>query len=390
MTIYLRAKNIAYNKSVITVPAGANVVVNFDNQDPGIPHNFAVYDSSAGGKAVFQGKIITGPATTVYSFTAPPQPGTYQFRCDVHPTQMKGQFVVTPSGTTGSVAGAEGTAASRTAAPITSGVNSSGPNPSRISVPESPIETAVPISTTSPLPPTRVTVDLLAKDISFDKDKITVIAGSQVTINFVNLDRNVPHNFALYTNSDAKIALYQGPIIVGPSQITYTFDAPVDDGTYFFRCDVHPKAMTGQFFVVSSDLLPSEQAGPVRQTMSGMNMPMNLSPLKAANQNQSPGEAGSGMVSVDLYAENIAFNRSTIAVHAGAMVTVNFVNKDSGVPHNFAVYTDSKAETVIFRGKVIVGPDKIAYTFTAPAKPGTYFFRCDVHPTQMTGQFIVE
>jgi len=29
------------------------------------------------------------------------------------------------------------------------------------------------------------------------------------------------------------------------------------------------------------------------------------------------------------------------------------------------------------------------YTFTAPSTPGTYFFRCDVHPETMTGQFIV-
>jgi plastocyanin len=41
-------------------------------------------------------------------------------------------------------------------------------------------------------------------------------------------------------------------------------------------------------------------------------------------------------------------------------------------------------------GDVITGPKKITYTFDAPEKPGTYFFRCDIHPTTMTGQFIVE
>ncbi len=29
------------------------------------------------------------------------------------------------------------------------------------------------------------------------------------------------------------------------------------------------------------------------------------------------------------------------------------------------------------------------YTFTAHSQPGTYFFRCDVHFTMMTGQFVV-
>jgi plastocyanin len=34
--------------------------------------------------------------------------------------------------------------------------------------------------------------------------------------------------------------------------------------------------------------------------------------------------------------------------------------------------------------------DTIDYTFTAPEEPGTYHYHCDVHPTVMTGDFIVE
>ena len=62
---------------------------------------------------------------------------------------------------------------------------------------------------------------------------------------------------------------------------------------------------------------------------------------------------------------------------------------DAGVPHNFAVYTDATASTAIFTGAVVTGPTTTTYTFTAPSTPGSYFFRCDVHPTIMTGQFIV-
>ncbi len=94
VTVDLTAQNIAYDKSTITVPAGAQVTVNFDNKDIGIPHNFAVYQSSSAQNAIFKGDIITGPATTTYTFTAPSQPGTYYFRCDVHPTQMNGQFII--------------------------------------------------------------------------------------------------------------------------------------------------------------------------------------------------------------------------------------------------------------------------------------------------------
>ncbi len=94
-------------------------------------------------------------------------------------------------------------------------------------------------------------------------------------------------------------------------------------------------------------------------------------------------------VTIDLMAKNLAFNTSTITVPAGANVIINFDNQDSGVAHNFAVYTDSSASTAIFKGDVITGPKMTTYTFIAPTTPGTYFFRCDVHPTTMTGQFVV-
>jgi len=94
VTVDLTARNIAFDKSTITVPAGAQVMVSFDNQDSGVPHNFAVYHTSAAQDAIFIGQIITGPKTITYSFTAPAQPGSYFFRCDVHPAQMTGTFVV--------------------------------------------------------------------------------------------------------------------------------------------------------------------------------------------------------------------------------------------------------------------------------------------------------
>lgn len=83
--------------STITVPAGASVTVNFDNQDSGINHNFSVYENLTGGgtKAIFVGGVITGPKQTTYHFTAPSAPGSYFFECDIHPTIMNGSFVVT-------------------------------------------------------------------------------------------------------------------------------------------------------------------------------------------------------------------------------------------------------------------------------------------------------
>jgi plastocyanin len=101
----------------------------------------------------------------------------------------------------------------------------------------------------------------------------------------------------------------------------------------------------------------------------------------------STGSAGA--VTIDISAKNTAFDTNKITVQAGAQVTINFTNDDAGVPHNIAFYTDKTASTPIYVGKTIQGVATTTYTFTAPTTPGTYFFRCDVHPSIMTGDFIV-
>lgn len=493
--INLIAKNLAFDVQTITVPAGSNVTINFDNQDAKTPHNLAIYESEAAQVTIFQGKIITGPAKVTYNFVAPSQPGTYFFRCDVHPTIMKGQFVVQPANgsdktpsqrivnqqtnqmsplvSTNEGLSQQGTGegksvlieikdyafdpnwvaipagttviwrnydfvphtANSTAGTFDSGIiqtgkefryifqnagtydyyctihpymkgsiivtpsNSPQPTPAEISPSQvgvtehlSPGTMSVTTSTTSPQQPVSVIVDLLAKDMNFDKNKITVLAGSKVYINFYNLDVGVPHNFAIYTGSEAMNAIFQGQIIIGPAKITYSFDAPVDTGTYFFRCDVHPKVMTGDFYVVSSDNLPSSQASQAVPIQTELSMPFMSASAGSKNANasgQNITQGGQKSAVVDLTAEGIAFDKSTIEVPAGASVIVNFNNRDSGVPHNFAVYYAEDAKTVIFQGKIITGPNKISYSFVAPEKPGTYFYRCDVHPAQMKGQLIV-
>ena len=102
---------------------------------------------------------------------------------------------------------------------------------------------------------------------------------------------------------------------------------------------------------------------------------------------QSPSNGG---VTINLEANNLAFNRQSITVSAGASVALVFNNRDAGVGHNFALYRDSSAQQSIFIGQIINGPNTITYNFTAPTEPGTYFFRCDPHPLQMTGSFIVQ
>ena len=101
VTIELTAAKMAYDPFVITVPAGVTVIGHFHNrEDPGlsqvtcIAHNFAVFDSPAARTKIFSRAIITGGQDITYRFTAPAAPGSYFFRCDVHPSVMKGTFIV--------------------------------------------------------------------------------------------------------------------------------------------------------------------------------------------------------------------------------------------------------------------------------------------------------
>jgi len=86
------------------------------------------------------------------------------------------------------------------------------------------------------------------------------------------------------------------------------------------------------------------------------------------------------------------FDKDTITVKAGSQVTLKFTNSDTGVPHNWAAYTDSTASTLIpgAKTKTCSGPCEDEITFTAPEQPGDYYFRCDIHPVAMTGTLVVE
>ncbi|WP_292367052.1 PQQ-binding-like beta-propeller repeat protein [Methanoculleus sp. UBA208] len=115
---------------------------------------------------------------------------------------------------------------------------------------------------------------------------------------------------------------------------------------------------------------------------------MNVTPTATTNVTPAPTTPGNA-TTVNISADNLAFDTDTITVPAGAEVTMVFDNQDGGIPHNVAVYNSPARAEEIFVGEIITGPAEITYTFTAPEEPGTYYFQCDVHPS-MNGDFIVE
>jgi plastocyanin len=134
-----------------------------------------------------------------------------------------------------------------------------------------PYMVLTPTVTPTPTPPSEavganVTVDIMAKDIRFNRSFIVVPPCANVTIHFTNNDNGMPHTVSVYYTSQAKSffknasnVIFDAPRVVGPATIDYNFKAPCTPGTYWFQCDVHAQVMNGQFIV----------ADPVNQTAGG-------------------------------------------------------------------------------------------------------------------------
>jgi plastocyanin/mono/diheme cytochrome c family protein len=94
-------------------------------------------------------------------------------------------------------------------------------------------------------------------------------------------------------------------------------------------------------------------------------------------------------------ASGIKFDKSSITVSKGQNVRIIFTNNDQATQHNFAVYKSSTDLTAASStggtsvGTIFEGVNTDNIVFASPAA-GTYYFRCDVHPTIMFGDFIVQ
>jgi hypothetical protein len=90
-------------------------------------------------------------------------------------------------------------------------------------------------------------------------------------------------------------------------------------------------------------------------------------------------------------AAGTGFSTSCLAEKPDTPFSVALDNGDTA-PHNFAIYTDQSANKLL--GGAPSATDIVApgasTTYQIDGLPtGTYFFRCDVHPTTMTGTFVV-
>jgi len=95
--ITVTAKNIAWNTNCLAVSAGTPISLTVVNEDAGIDHNFAIYDSPQLKQRFFETGRFAGVATNTDQVDALP-PGKYYFQCDVHGPSMSGTFIVAKAG----------------------------------------------------------------------------------------------------------------------------------------------------------------------------------------------------------------------------------------------------------------------------------------------------
>lgn len=86
-----------YGKASFTIDRGTTAT--FDNQDlSATTHDVTAFDTGgAKNLPLFRSAQISGGQTAPVNGTASLGAGSYRFFCTVHPTQMTGQLVVTPS-----------------------------------------------------------------------------------------------------------------------------------------------------------------------------------------------------------------------------------------------------------------------------------------------------
>jgi plastocyanin len=90
-------------------------------------------------------------------------------------------------------------------------------------------------------------VALSADNLQFSKKDLRFPASAKVKVDFDNKDV-APHNFAVYRAKGGD-ALFNGDVVNGGTKASYDV-GPLDAGSYYFQCDVHPAQMNGTLEVV--------------------------------------------------------------------------------------------------------------------------------------------
>lgn len=204
------------------------------------------------------------------------------------------------------------------------------------------------------LPVVHVLAEVGAAQNGFTTTELSAPSDEPFVVEFENQDDTAPHNVWIASDDPAQVPdaeiFLQEEAFLGPKTVRWQVE-PLAEGEYFFFCQVHPTTMTG--------------------TLTAQ-----------------PGGGGGGGGGNVLVAKDIQFDKDEIRLPANAPSQVILDNRDDGIPHNVSIYRDEAYTDPIVQEEPLPGPREVTYD-VPPLEPGTYYFRCDVHPTTMLGIVVV-
>ena len=81
------ARGIELQPARVTAPAGTDILIAFDNTDPGVPHGLVLYRDAAHAIPVGSAPVVVGPVRQSLRI-ARLAPGRSQSSCVVHPMMI--------------------------------------------------------------------------------------------------------------------------------------------------------------------------------------------------------------------------------------------------------------------------------------------------------------
>jgi plastocyanin len=105
--------------------------------------------------------------------------------------------------------------------------------------------------------------------------------------------------------------------------------------------------------------------------------------LAAACSSAGPDPTGND-VTLTVVAEELRFTPARLTAPVDEPFVIVLDNRDRGIPHNVSIYRDEDADEPILVSIVSIGEARTIERVDA-LPVGTYFVRCDIHRTDMTG-----
>jgi plastocyanin len=127
---------------------------------------------------------------------------------------------------------------------------------------------------------------------------------------------------------------------------------------------------------------PAPPATPLPSFDEGVaSAPPGESAAPSAAASAAPSAAAGG-ATVEIAAQNIAFDKAELQVPADTPFQIIFANNDPGVPHNVAIHEGTPTGPEVFQGEIFPGVETRTYDVPALAA-GAYGFVCTVHPNMI-------